>query len=603
MIRKLRSWIDTNDAEGACIAKLALEMHASGRNASAEDRQVFLKSIEEACDVLNIECSCRMYRASFTNNYQSLFPSNGGRNYRTDVLQASVDQQGIMYVNGYRFDVRLKTLDLAQELQIAWRALSFVLWRYKAQGLKSRPWMPTQDWRPLKNVRSALSQLDSAWAEFEKAYISELIVMETQARSVIVEAAAQEAALTRAEELVAKRNPTPALGLVIMEEIDQVLAYRRRRMVQSICGLNALANNRGKGRDDLDVDILVIALAVERAEVFVTGGSLCAEVVDKGVEVPLMLASRVTKSFEAVRAYLRQASQVLERVDPHLCKNAGLVDCLLDWEESWEIGRKYLFHPPKINALRDVIIELRNVQAVAPALSLMCDDCDVGLFLCVPRIICLRYLSEPVKCVELLKDLLPQRVPAAAWCTSSSLPSAWCLPGIACKRYGASLSPSSPQPHGTSCIGVSCSHGSSKTPLPASVGRISRSFPMNSDMKRLQDRLESTSVLLHRTHPGSSESALTRTSIAWELLVRRAVVGADGAETLYQEWQEEEELPLPLEDIQIAVEGLMVDLESMSMELQRHSPEEWNKLSALLVQCLIEGRETVEKQQDTLFRP
>lgn len=126
---------------------------------------------------------------------------------------------------------------------------------------------------------------------------------------------------------------------------------------------------------------------------------------------------------------------------------------------------------------------------------------------------------------------------------------------------------------------------------------------MNSDMKRLQDRLESTSVLLHRTHPGSSESALTRTSIAWELLVRRAVVGADGAETLYQEWQEEEELPLPLEDIQIAVEGLMVDLESMSMELQRHSPEEWNKLSALLVQCLIEGRETVEKQQDTLFRP
>jgi len=39
------------------------------------------------------------------------------------------------------------------------------------------------------------------------------------------------------------------------------------------------------------------------------------------------------------------------------------------------------------------------------------------------------------------------------------------------------------------------------------------------------------------------------------------------------------------------LEGLMKELESWSMELQRHSPEQWNCCTSLLLQGLVEGKE------------
>ena len=50
-----------------------------------------------------------------------------------------------------------------------------------------------------------------------------------------------------------------------------------------------------------------------------------------------ILATDVVDSFSAMREYLREVELCLERVDPHLCNNAGLVARLVDWEESWEV--------------------------------------------------------------------------------------------------------------------------------------------------------------------------------------------------------------------------------------------------------------------------
>ena len=48
--------------------------------------------------------------------------------------------------------------------------------------------------------------------------------------------------------------------------------------------------------------------------------------------MPLCLPEDVVGSFEAMRRYLREVKKCLERVDPHLCNNVGLVARLVDWE-------------------------------------------------------------------------------------------------------------------------------------------------------------------------------------------------------------------------------------------------------------------------------
>jgi len=113
---------------------------------------------------------------------------------------------------------------------------------------------------------------------------------------------------------------------------------------------------------------------------------------------------------------------------------------------------------------------------------------------------------------------------------------------------------------------------------------------MDSELQLLQDHFRSSyQELLERRQVLNCSLRLSpskKRSLApavWELLVRRAVAGTDGAESLY-----EEVLPATPEgkDIEAVVEELMLEIERWSMELQRHAPEDWNNFTSMLVQCL-----------------
>lgn len=99
----------------------------------------------------------------------------------------------------------------------------------------------------------------------------------------------------------------------------------------------------------------------------------------------------------------------MERVDPHLANNSGLVTRLQDWEESWGVGTAYLQKKPVLHALCDAVAEIQRVQAFAPKLANMCEECDVELFLVLPRMVWLRFLAEPSQQSPLLAQLLPHR--------------------------------------------------------------------------------------------------------------------------------------------------------------------------------------------------
>merc|ERR550534_855474 len=112
----------------------------------------------------------------------------------------------------------------------------------------------------------------------------------------------------------------------------------------------------------------------------------------------------------AFRSYLARVGACIEHVDPHLCNNPGLVARLVDWETSWEVGARYVRQTHLLDAVCDLVAEITAAQSLAPALTGMCADCDVELFLVLPRMVVLFFAMGPAKeRAWLLRSLLPHR--------------------------------------------------------------------------------------------------------------------------------------------------------------------------------------------------
>jgi len=237
--------------------------------------------------------------------------------------------------------------------------------------------------------------LDVAWAKFECMYISDLIAIEDRARQLVVRAAGCEAQL---------RLQLRSRGGVGTAERA---AATERQLVQYIARLNSVANLKCKGRDDLGYDILQNARTVlRRCEV----SSRCGGFAGAARVAARVLACDILASYENMRAYLREVGLVIERVDPHLCNNAGLATRLVEWETSWEVGARYVRDAALLEGLCDLVAEIKSAQAAAPALAGMFEDVDVELFWVLPRIVMLFYAASPAgKRTELVRSLLPHR--------------------------------------------------------------------------------------------------------------------------------------------------------------------------------------------------
>jgi hypothetical protein len=338
----------------------------------------FLENLAAAATAIGVPAAPRHYRRSFTANYRAIF-SDCSRNYRVDVLEGCFDESPSIWVNGDQFELSVDTFACADELRRTWADLGSILdmWGHEAATVPTR-----------QELASALQSFDVAWANLEFQYINDLIKIEDKARSMITEAIELEAQCFSVEGQLSPQ-------IVTSSELED--AYEK--FVQSIGRLNSVANYKRKGRDDLTGEILQAAVAIQRAQ---AGTGKCGNVAH-------MLSNDVVASFEAVRQYLRQVSKCMESLDPHLCNNAGLVTRLVDWEESWEVGKRYITNAGLLNDLCDLVTFVLEVQALEPKLTEMCEDCDVELFLVLPRLLLLRHLLAPETQTHLLKELLPHR--------------------------------------------------------------------------------------------------------------------------------------------------------------------------------------------------
>uniref|UniRef100_A0A6U9B4D3 Uncharacterized protein n=1 Tax=Zooxanthella nutricula TaxID=1333877 RepID=A0A6U9B4D3_9DINO len=357
-----------------------------GSNACA----AYLEAVDVAASTLRLDKAPRTYRENFTINYRALFPDQA-RNYRVDVLEAGFEQYATIWVNGDKFEFSAEAMRRAEALQRAWWDLGAVLARW-SEAHRQPQWSQ----RPARSeLRTALVALDFAWASFEHKYIAELIEIEEKARRLIVRAIEHERSVVGFE------------GVNDPKSLQQVPAFveAQKRLVGSIGHLNSVANVRRKGRDDLVVDVLFDAEnTLKRCDIAERNGESTERLIAARI-----LANDVVESYQAMREYLREVDYCLERVDPHLCNNTGLVQRLVDWEESWEMGTRYMQHEKLLNAVCDLVAEIRRAQTVVPSLTAMCEECDVELFLVLPRMIWLRFLAEPRQHAELLRSLLPHR--------------------------------------------------------------------------------------------------------------------------------------------------------------------------------------------------
>lgn len=465
----------------------------------------FLRRMEACAEALRLDIAPRNFRSEFSVNYCALFP-DGARHYRVDVLEASIDRHQVVWVNGDKFELSAETIGFAEELQRGLADLGSILSRREGtEQLFSRD-----------ELAAVLTRIDVAWAAFEHKYITNLIVIEDRARQLVVKAVEAERRLRRLEASLPR---TTCRGNAPPEYMAA-----QRALVECISRLNAVANHRRKGRDDLGGDILESALAALSYGRREEGGSRHS--------AAQVLAEDIVGAFDAIREYLQKVKSQLPRVDPHLCNNPGLTARLVDWEESWEVGGRYVRHAPLLDALCDLVTKIQGIQMLTPTLATMCEECDVELFLVLPRITLLAFLVHPEgKQAELLKVLLPHRF--------NSETGAAALPELEelIKQF-----------HLTSCHVANAA-----TPLFAGATGLAQ----------------------------TSYASSAARAFAWEVLVRRAVDGDDGVASSLNRFP-----PAVRGDLQKVTDDFGRELEKWSVELQRHCPEDWNQCSAVLVQCL-----------------
>jgi len=131
---------------------------------------------------------------------------------------------------------------------------------------------------------------------YEQLYVIELMLIESDARRFVTEAIEIEKEITSAE--VRER----AKGKIMVE--CKEYNKNRGKLIEIINKINSVANSDGKGRDDLEPDILL------QAE------GLCRRVSSNQSKAVRKLAEAIKKSFMNIRQLLRKYEENIEGVDP-----------------------------------------------------------------------------------------------------------------------------------------------------------------------------------------------------------------------------------------------------------------------------------------------
>jgi len=325
-------------------------------------------------------------------NYWRLFGGVDEHNYYIDVLKAAMEWTECLYVNGQKFDFSEKAGSAARTLMQQWMALCDPL---KRNAYRNRS-MCTAGHVSKHELRDCLAQFDAAWVSFEEMYICELMKIEECSRAPILNAMKEEATLRALEEQAKSRGVAHG-DLALLSNFEYLETCKR--MISHLGRINAAGNRVGKGRDDLDATILV---AIQR-ELDEDGnprdnaGRAFAEAATK----------KGYDSWVQIREYLRIMSSKIEHVDPQYSNNTGLVKALVAWESDWAFIKRYLLDEAMCDEMCLIIQNMERALESLPRLQQSIDECDVELFMMVPRVVLVHFLLDPSSRQATIQSMLP----------------------------------------------------------------------------------------------------------------------------------------------------------------------------------------------------
>ena len=203
------------------------------------------------------------------------------------------------------------------------------------------------------------------------------MLIEGDARRFITDAIETE------KELQAMEIREKAKGKIFLDFAEY--HEKRDKLAKQIAQLNSVANTEGKGRDDLSVEILISAEGLMR------------RISPDQSRAVRALAERVRNTFLNIRALLRKYEQNIEIVDPQLKNNADLVEALVQYETSWEKGKRWFINGKKCSQLIHFSQILEATSEKYPDFAEQIEYRDADIFVSIPALLILKSLEDDDK--------------------------------------------------------------------------------------------------------------------------------------------------------------------------------------------------------------
>lgn len=274
-----------------------------------------------------------------------------------------------MYVNGEKFEFSEDVIEKGNRLFQSFLELQRMMRKSFLSSTYDHSHASNSSKEEMTEI---LENFDIAWASYEELYVKELMAIEQEARKYITDAIEIEKKLSESE----KSNNDD-----VFKRADDAADRCRENLAKQIAKLNSVANVEGHGRDDLSNEILKAADRMLR------------EVSPSESESIRKLARNVKNSFESLRELLRKYSENIEVVDPQLRNNQELVTELLKYEKSWEKGKIYFLDRKRCSQLIYFSNVLEGLSEKYESFKDQLETFEAEVFVIIPMIMVLRKID------------------------------------------------------------------------------------------------------------------------------------------------------------------------------------------------------------------
>jgi len=159
----------------------------------------------------------------------------------------------------------------------------------------------------------------------------------------------------------------------------------RKSFIKILNNINAVANIQGKGRDDLQCEILLAAEEISR------------KITNSKSKAIRKLAESIKTNFQNLRMLFRKYAENIESIDPQLRNNSELCDALLAFEKSWEKGKEFLLNDEQTKILLSMSELIEGMMEKHKELNDKIENIDSDIFMIVPCLAILKSIEEEDK--------------------------------------------------------------------------------------------------------------------------------------------------------------------------------------------------------------